>query len=186
MTNPVTALLLVATWVSFLWFRDMRTARTVAYLIAATVVYLAADLAPDPWPLLLRLIVAASVLALHLRFSHLLSALPREVLRFWDAYVAINKQMTSAYAEFEKSQEREPLEASVVRAQADLRALRMPQGENWLRLQTMAVDVVGERLGMLQDGTDREPGAAMRFRTHRADVHRQLQLALAQSRRFWR
>lgn len=71
MTNPVTALLLVATWVSFLWFRDMRTARTVAYLIAATVVYLAADLAPDPWPLLLRLIVAASVLALHLRFSHL-------------------------------------------------------------------------------------------------------------------
>jgi hypothetical protein len=178
--------LLGGVWASFLWFPLMRTARTIAYLSAATVTYLLATTAPEPWPLILRATVLASMLAFLFVFPDILSALPRGVSAFVKAYAAINRRMAAAYSEFEDSKGQQQLESALIHGAAELRDLELPPGEEWERLRDAAVTVVETRLAMLRDGTDRDASEATRFRTKRAEVHLQLRTALERSRNFWR
>lgn len=186
LSDPVTWVLIAALWASFLWFPDLRTARTVAYLLAATVLYFAVDRATDPWPLTLRLFILLTILAMHFWFSQALSALPPAISNFRDSYLAINKRMTAAYSDYERTQEPGPLEATLVQAVSDLRSLELPSDDEWDHVQSAAVGLVEKRLTMLRDGTDKDSGAALRYRTQRAEVHKRFWDALERSRRFWR
>jgi hypothetical protein len=185
-TDPVAYVLLAAVWVSFLWFPYLRTARTIVYLLVVSVGLVAAGFAPPPWPPIIRTLVLASVAAMHLRFSSLLSALPTAVSSFYDSYIAINKRLATAYADFEKTGERAPLERALGHGISDLELLHLPPGGDWQSLQRTAVGLLQRRLTMLKDGTDTHSGAAMRFRTQRAEIHRQLRDALQESKSFWR
>lgn len=185
-TDPVIWVLFAALWASFLWFRYLRTARTVAYLLTATAVYLAAGWAPEPWPLILRLFVLLTMVAMHFWFGEVLSALPPAISEFRDSYVAINRRMTAAYANYEKTKTRGALEMALGQAVADLRSLQLPSGEEWHSLRSAAIALVGKRLTMLRDGTDTDSGAALHFKTERAEVQKRFWDALERSKRFWR
>jgi len=177
---------LIGVWAAFLWFPYMRSARTVAFLITATVAYLGADVMPGPWPVAIRLGVALAILVMLFRFDHLLSALPPAAFEFQRSYVAINKRLITAYCEYEKTGVREPLESALLQAKSDLSALPLPSGAEWSRLKALAVSLVDERLTMLRTGAERDPTAGTRFRTRRLQVQNQLWAALNQSKNFWR
>lgn len=187
--GPVAALLtivpLIGVWAVFLWFPNMRSARTVAFLVTATVAYLWAGVTPGPWPVLIRLGVVAAILLLVFRFDYLVSALPAAVFEFQRSYVAINDRLIAAYREYEETGVREPLEDALIQAKSDLSALP-PPGSEWSSLQALAVSLIDERLTMLRTGSERDASAATRFRTRRLEVQNQLWAALDQSRRFWR
>ena len=186
LTNSITWILLAAVWASFLWFPYLRTARTVAYLIAATGLYIAVGGAAEPWPVIVRLAILLSIFAMHFWMGEILSALPPAISNFRNSYTAINKRMTSAYTDYEKSQNRQSLELALQQAIAALRSLELPPGDEWPGVQSAAASLVEERLTMLRDGTDADSGTALRYRTHRAEVHQRFWDALERSKRFWR
>ncbi|MGH2392201.1 MAG: hypothetical protein ACRDGH_01705 [Candidatus Limnocylindria bacterium] len=186
MEGPLKILVLVAIWVAFLWYPMMRSARAIAFLVVATVAYLGADVAPEPWSIAIRVGVAVVVAAMLLRFDYLLSALPPAALRFRRSYVAINKGLLDAYSEYERTREKAPLETALQDAKADLSALRLPPGAEWSRLQESAINLIDERLEMLLTGTETDPATGTRFRTHRGEVQNQLNIALTRTKSFWR
>lgn len=186
LNDPITWALFAVVWASFLWFPHLRTARTVAYLLAVTALFFGVGWAPEPWPLVLRLSVLLSIAAMHFWFDQILSAYPRAVSDFRKTYGAINKRMTAAYADYEQTKTRRPLEMALEQAIADLESLQVPPGDQWQEVRSAAAAVVENRLAMLRDGTDADSGAALRFRTQRAEVHKRFWDALEQSRKFWR
>jgi hypothetical protein len=186
LTGPITWIFLAAVWASFLWFPYQRTARTVAYLVAVTGLYIAVGGAAESWPVIVRLAILLSIFAMHFWLGQILSALPPAVSNFRNAYIAINKRLTAAYTDYEKTQNRQALELALQRAIAALWSLELPPGGEWPEVQSAAASLVEERLTMLKDGTDADSRAALRYRTHRAEVHQRFWDALERSKRFWR
>lgn len=186
---PVDPVVIAAVW---LWgLRDvmLRSGRTVAVLIAFTVVYVitAVALAP-PLGLAARLAVAAGALALLKTWSHALVALPTEQ-RMFDRELSrgLDEIHHHARATLSGSISAES-EISRLGSAADALAMLRPPNGDWARSRDDIVEFVQEQsrlIGMLARGGS-VPDDVIAQRRHQAhkltSAYHQVR---RRSRRFW-
>lgn len=183
--DPLRIVTLFAAWGAFLWFSEVRTARTVLLLLVATLVVVVADTLPPPWPSVVALAVATALIAVHLRFNRLISAhTPRE-LEFRARFVAINDRLQEAYKDYGSSGDRGSFRDALAIAHREIGSLRAPAPE-WEEVQHAALELLSDRIQIHDVHRELDPKVRMQFRSDRAELQEKLRVTVQRTAKFWR
>lgn len=176
---------LVGVWMAFFWFSEFRTARTAVLLSLATVAVVAADVLPSPWPIVVAVVLAGALLAVHLRFNRWISAHSPAELDFRSRFVEINDRLQMAYSDYETFGDPRKFREALATAHGDLTSLSAPNAA-WEEVQREAVELLDYRLRIHNAHREVDPRSRMQFRSERAALQENFRSTVRRTARFWR
>jgi hypothetical protein len=177
----------VAAWALFLAFRQTRTLRTVAFLTALTVVYVAAGPLASPWRPLIRVIVIPAVVgAVVLKFNWLIWSMSRAELDY-DEFIhdlaerlhRLNQPVVSDRALWERYTD----EYRAAAHQLEERPIPHPE---WAALRDRFLDHIRFNLDVFEGRRPADLDSRDRATAHWSVVREEWRRVRRSRSRFWR